>query len=181
VRRIRHIVAATAAAALAATGLVATEIALAPPAVALENGLARIPPMGFNNIFEAEDATVSQGTVDTQHPGFSGSGYVNYLPVAGSYVEWSVPLADSVMVILQFRFANGTAPNRPMDISTNGGPPVPVDFPSTGGWPNWSLATSEPVVLTAGVNTIRATATVPEGGPNVDSLEVVAYLDAAAS
>jgi hypothetical protein len=181
VRRLRHIVAATATAAMAATGLVTIEVAIAPPAVATENGLARTPPIGFNNIFEAEDATVSQGTVDTQHPGFSGRGYVNYLAVAGSYVEWSVPLADNATVILQFRFANGTTPNRPMDISTNGGPPVPVDFPGTGGWPSWSQATSDPVVLTAGTNTIRATAMVPEGGPNVDYLEVVAYLDAAAS
>src|SRR4029453_18272460 len=40
--------------------------------------------------FEAENATISPGsTVDTNHPGCSGTGYVNTPNVTGSFVEWT--------------------------------------------------------------------------------------------
>ncbi len=45
------------------------------------------------NRYEAESATISQGTVDSNHAGFSGAGFVNYANAAGSYVEFSVNAA----------------------------------------------------------------------------------------
>ena len=45
--------------------------------------------------YEAESATISQGTVATNHPGFTGTGFVDYSNVAGSYVEFSVPAAQA--------------------------------------------------------------------------------------
>jgi len=124
------------------------------------------------NLHEAESAMVGQGTVEAQHAGYSGTGFVNYNNVAGSFVEWTnVTAAQAGTVTLRIRYANGTTVNRPMDISVNGGPPVPVDFGATGAWPTWATATIT-VTLNAGANTIRATATTANGGPNVDYLEV---------
>jgi hypothetical protein len=37
--------------------------------------------------YEVEDATISQGTVATNHLGYSGTGFVDYANVVGSYVE----------------------------------------------------------------------------------------------
>ena len=50
-RRPRSILAAAATTLLTAAGLVAIQLVAVPPqpALALENGLARTPPMGFNN------------------------------------------------------------------------------------------------------------------------------------
>ena len=56
-------------------------------------------------------------------------------------------------------------------ISVNGGTPVTVSFPPTANWDTWATA-SITVSLTAGTDTVRATATGAAGGPNLDSLDV---------
>jgi hypothetical protein len=67
---------------------------------------------------------------------------------------------------------NGTAANRPMDIAVNG---VVVSagmaFAPTANWDTWTTATLT-LPLTEGANTIRATATTANGGPNVDYIEI---------
>jgi alpha-galactosidase len=122
--------------------------------------------------YEAEDATIFHGTVDSDHAGFSGTGFVNYVNETGSYVQWTVNAATAGPATLVFRYANGTTTNRPMDITVNGATAVPgLAFPGTGAWTTWQNATAT-VTLTAGTNTIRATATTTNGGPNVDYVEV---------
>ncbi len=121
---------------------------------------------------EAEAATIGQGLVESNHAGFSGSGFVNYDNAVGSYVEWTVNAATAGPATLTFRTANGTAVNRPMDITVNG--TLAVDdlaFPGTGAWTNWRSTTAT-VTLRAGANTIRATATTANGGPNADYLSL---------
>jgi hypothetical protein len=88
-------------------------------------------------------------------------------------VEWTVNAAQAGNTTLTFRYANGTTVDRPMDISVNGGAGRALNFPGTGGWPNWADATIT-VPLDAGQNTIRATATTATGGPNVDRLDLPA-------
>ena len=36
------------------------------------------------------ERAISQGVVESNHAGFTGTGFVNYNNVAGSYVEWHV-------------------------------------------------------------------------------------------
>jgi hexosaminidase len=109
---------------------------------------------------------------ESNHAGFSGTGFVNYDNVAGSYVQWTVNAAQANTATLATRFANGSTANRPMDITVND---VLVRdelaFNPTGAWTTWQTATTT-VPLNAGTNTIRATATTATGGPNVDYLEV---------
>ena len=126
------------------------------------------PPPGH---FEAEDATLSQATVATNHTGFTGTGFVDYTNVAGSYVQFSVPVTTAGTYTLKFRYSNGSGADRPMAISVNGGTPVTVSFPATTDWNTWATATVS-VSLPAGTDTVRATATVAAGGPNLDSLDV---------
>src|SRR6266545_2574974 len=128
------------------------------------------PPPAPPNHFEAESARLSQATVATNHTGFTGTGFVDYANVAGSFVEWTVPRTAAGSVTLTIRYANGTTAARPMTISVNGASST-VAFPGNGSWNTWATATVK-ANLTAGTNTIRATAIVPAGGPNVDWLEV---------
>src|SRR6185295_1809024 len=73
---------------------------------------------------------------------------------------------------LTVRFANGTTTNRPMDIAVNGTTVASaVAFNGTGAWTTWQNATVT-ANLNAGANTVRATATTVNGGPNVDKLTV---------
>ncbi|MFD5245741.1 cellulase family glycosylhydrolase [Amycolatopsis sp. NPDC058340] len=122
--------------------------------------------------YESEDATISRGAVESNHTGFTGSGFVNYDNVTGSHVEYTVNAAQAGQHTLTFRYANGTTANRPLDITVNGS--IAVDdlgFPGTGAWTTWRTVTTT-VNLAAGSNKIRTTAVTSNGGPNADSLSV---------
>jgi hypothetical protein len=121
--------------------------------------------------YEAEQATLSNAAVATNHTGFSGTGFVDYTNATGGYIEWTVTAAGGTATVA-IRYANGTTTNRPMDISVNGTVVVAARaFNGTGSWDTWQTVTVT-VPVTAGTDTIRATATTSNGGPNVDYLEV---------
>ncbi|MFJ3776965.1 PQQ-dependent sugar dehydrogenase [Streptomyces sp. NPDC090075] len=127
--------------------------------------------------YQAEDATIAQGTVATNHTGYTGTGFVDYTNIKGSYVEFTVSAAAAGTSSLTLRFANGTATDRPMDISVNGTVVASaVSFPATADWNTW-VTKSVNVPLTAGSNKIRATATTADGGPNLDRISVGAAAD----
>jgi len=125
-----------------------------------------------SNRFEAENAVISQGIVEANHLGFSGTGFVNYDNVAGSSVTWTVNAASAGSVTLRLRYSNGSTASRPMDIVVNGDVVAAGQaFNPTTSWDTWGTVTVA-VTLAAGTNTVRATATTVAGGPNVDYLEV---------
>jgi hypothetical protein len=129
------------------------------------------PTTGSVRRYEAENASISQGAAESNHQGYSGTGFVNYDNLIGSYVEWQIDAAQVGNTSLTLRYANGTTANRPMDLTVNG---VLVSdeqaFNGTGDWDTWA-SSSLTVSLNAGANVIRATATTASGGPNVDYLE----------
>ncbi|MGP3912641.1 CBM35 domain-containing protein [Nonomuraea sp. 10N515B] len=121
--------------------------------------------------YEAENATISQGVVESNHAGFSGTGFVNGDNAAGSYVEWAVNGAAGAAT-LRIRYANGTTAGRPATIIVNGAT-VAADQPfnGTGAWTTWATA-AVPVTLRSGANTVRITANTAGGNPNLDYIEV---------
>jgi glucose/arabinose dehydrogenase len=122
--------------------------------------------------YEAESATVSQGVVESNHAGFSGTGFVNLDNVVGSSVEFGVDAPTAGNGTLVIRFANGTTADRPMDIAVNGSTVVAAQsFPGTGAWTTWQTVTIA-TPLRSGANTVRATSTSANGGPNLDALDV---------
>jgi predicted secreted protein len=122
--------------------------------------------------YQAESATLSQAAVATNHTGFTGTGFVDYVNTTGGYIEWTVNVAAAGTHSLTLRYANGTTVNRPMDISVNGSVVAAGRaFNGTGSWDTWADSTLS-ATLTAGVNTVRATATTANGGPNIDKLTV---------
>jgi len=127
---------------------------------------------------EAEDATISQGNVEFDHAGFSGTGFVDYDNVAGGYVQWTVSGVPAGQTTLSIGYANGTTTDRPMDITVNGALVAnDLSFAGTGAWTGWQTR-SVVATLTSGTNTIRATAVTANGGPNVDYLDVATSYEA---
>jgi unsaturated rhamnogalacturonyl hydrolase len=122
--------------------------------------------------YEAEAATITQGAVESDHTGFTGTGFVNYDNVTGSAVEFAVTVSGAQTAALTFRFANGTTVNRPMDILVNGTLVAGARaFNPTGAWTTWqSVTVNAPLV--DGTNSVKAVATTANGGPNLDSLSV---------
>jgi hypothetical protein len=142
-------------------------------AIALLAGvLLPTPASAAPTRYEAENATLSQAMVATNHTGFSGAGFVDYTNISGSFVEFSVSAASAGSATLSLRYANGTTTNRPMTITVNGAA-IATDtaFNGTGSWDTWATKTLTATV-NAGTNTVRATATTANGGPNVDFLDV---------
>ncbi|MFD9224309.1 glycoside hydrolase family 88 protein [Streptomyces sp. NPDC060064] len=122
--------------------------------------------------YEAEDAAISLGVVESNHAGFTGSGFVNYDNAAGSQVEFTVDSAQAGNATLGLRFANGTSANRPLDIRVNGRLVADdLAFPTTGSWTGWQTKNLM-AELKAGTNTVRVSSATASGGPNLDSLTV---------
>lgn len=120
--------------------------------------------------FEAESGSCD-GTIDSNHAGFSGTGFCNTTNAVGSAQQWTVPRAQAGTATLVFGFANGTTVDRPMELTINGTPVGTLTFAGTGAWTTWQTA-SAAVPLNAGDNTVRLAATTANGGPNVDYVEV---------
>lgn len=137
-----------------------------------------MPPMEQAAVdYQAESGTISQGVVESNHTGYTGTGFVNYTNVTGSYVQFAVNAAAAGPASLVFRFANGTTTDRPMTIAVNGtSVSTAKSFPGTGAWTTWQEVTIN-ATLNAGANTVRATATTANGGPNLDRLRVDAPVD----
>jgi hypothetical protein len=121
--------------------------------------------------YEAEDAPATcDGTIDTNHSGYSGSGFCNPDNATGVAVQFTFDLAESGTAALDFRYANGSSA-RPADVVVNGSVVESATFGGTGAWANWSTETVT-VELDAGANTIRLEATGSDGLANIDYLDV---------
>ncbi|MGI5240354.1 glycoside hydrolase family 75 protein [Dactylosporangium sp. CA-139066] len=128
------------------------------------------PPTG--NTFEAETGTLSAGgTFDSNHLGFTGTGFANTANAVGAYVDIPVTAATAGTKTLTFRYSDGTSAARPATISVNGTSRGTLNFPITANWDTWATA-SISVPLTAGTNTIRVTGTTAGGAANIDSVTI---------
>ncbi|MCP2328763.1 polygalacturonase [Hamadaea flava] len=154
-----------------ATGQNTTGGALRVSAASSTEDCGTAPPPGR---YEAEDATYSPGVLENTHTGYSGTGYVNSDNVLGAYVQWNVQVDAAGPHTLKFRYANGTTADRPMDITVNGVTvAAAVSFPPTANWDTWATVTVT-ATLTAGTNSLRATATTAGGDPNLDYVDIAA-------
>jgi polygalacturonase len=134
-------------------------------------GTVPVPPPGKLEA-ETPPATCS-GTIDSDQPGFSGTGFCNTTNAVGSFAEWKVDAPAAGPYNLTFGWANGSTADRTSTVSVNGSTIATPAFPSTGTWTAWTT-TTVPATLSAGVNTIRVTATTAGGAPNLDFVDVVA-------
>ncbi|WP_407562235.1 family 43 glycosylhydrolase [Streptomyces sp. 184] len=132
------------------------------------------PPTGQR--YEVETApAVCQGTIASDHAGFSGSGFCDGEAAAGARTEFTVTPEAAGTATLGVRFANGASDGsaRPANLIVNGSTVGTVSFESTGAWSTWSTKTAT-VSLNAGTHTIRWEATTTAGLPNIDYLDVAA-------
>jgi pectate lyase C len=127
---------------------------------------------GVTTTIQAEDVYYSNSDVESEHSGYSGTGYVNFVNESGGYIEWNVSASSSTQASCAFIYANGGDSGRSVDISVNGSTVVSnLDFPATGAWTTWSSVTAT-INLNSGTNIIRFTGTGSEGGPNVDRMDI---------
>ncbi|WP_117212385.1 carbohydrate-binding protein [Allorhizocola rhizosphaerae] len=114
---------------------------------------------------EAENATCD-GTIDSNHAGFSGSGFCNSANAVGASLQFTVNAASAGTATLGIRYANGGTTDRPATVNGGG----TLSFAPTGAWNTWTTATTT-VQVNAGSNTIRLAATTAAGLANIDYLD----------
>ena len=125
--------------------------------------------------YQAESASLGGGAkVESNHSGYTGSGFVNFLS-SGSYAQWnSVSVSTAGSYTLSFRYALGSS-SRTVALKVNGvGVSGGLTFVPTGSWTTWRTVSAN-VNLKAGSNTVRLETTGQDAG-NVDRLEVATFL-----
>jgi hypothetical protein len=121
--------------------------------------------------YQAENATQGGGNrADATNTGFIGTGYANFADgVANGFTEFQVNQNGTKTLI--FRYANGSAANRPCNVTVNGASVGTVAFPPTGSFTTFRTVTL-PVNLGTGggFRALRITSTTAAGGPDLDQL-----------
>jgi hypothetical protein len=162
-------------------------MAQATPAAALgtaknvvTNGIAMVDTGGrFVDVaaaltaYEAENATQGGGNkVDTNIAGFTGTGFVNFTDnAAGGFTAFSVNQAGPQTLV--FRYSNGSAANRPCNVTVNGTSVGTVAFPPTGNFATYGTATLNiNLPVNSAFKEVRVTSTTAAGGPNLDRVFV---------
>lgn len=131
------------------------------------------PPAGQ---YEAESAALTGGaSVATDHPGFTGSGFV------GGYTDgnkgnantaFTVNVANAGAATATLRFANGTGSARTLSLYVNGSWQRQISLAATANWDTWGTA-AEAVTLNAGNNTIAYKFdSADSGNVNLDNITV---------
>jgi hypothetical protein len=122
-------------------------------------------------VYEAEEALLSGGTkVAANFPGYSGSGFADYVNARNEAITWHLAAAAAGSYQLDFRYALARG-SLSLQVEVNGAVVASsLAFAATGGWHLWSFAGVR-ASLVAGTNTVRLTS-IGSGGPNLDLLSV---------
>ena len=113
---------------------------------------------------------VSDGSTDTDHPGYTGVGFYNLTNASTSKAIYNITSdqsASNARVMVRYAFA-GTA-NRDMKITIDKGT-YDVAFPPTGSWDKWDTVYIEDVWVDALDFQVTLASTTNDGGPNVDMI-----------
>jgi len=112
------------------------------------------------------------GSVETEHAGFTGTGFIDFENETGSDLEIAVDLLSSSLCTLVVRYAHGKTDDRQMEVRVNGSVRIgSLDFLPTGSFTMWDTV-SFILDLPAGNSLIRFVALTGNGGPNVDMVRL---------
>lgn len=122
--------------------------------------------------YEAEFAERTDVTVNTNHTGFEGTGFVDGFAEAGDSVEFEVWVPTAGSYTLGIRYSAGTeAASR--DVRINGAETtLQVQMPKTQDWDSWNISTAT-VTLSAGANTVKIEyGSGSSAGINLDNIRI---------
>jgi dextranase len=118
--------------------------------------------------YEAENAVLTNVTTNTEHAGYTGTGFVENFYQANSGVSFTVNAATAGNRNLVLRYANGGS-DATRVIAVDGRQIATPTFPAQGTWDGWTTL-SVPVSLTAGLHTVVLWTNGNAGAINLDNL-----------
>ena len=142
-----------------------------PAAGSETNYLVAVIEKPENTRLEAEDAELAGAVVATDHIGYSGSGFVDFIHPMDDYIEWTINTDVPGYYSLGLNFSNGVGNIRPVSITVDNNQVVTYPFSATYSWDSWAFYSGPSVYLSRGTHKIRATA-AGASGPNVDYLSL---------
>lgn len=105
-----------------------------------------------SNQYEAENAILTNVGTASDHPGYTGTGFVDNFYTSGSGVSFTVSAATAGSYNLTFRYGNGGS-TATRTVAVDGTSVATPTFASLGTWDAWSTVTV-PVTLSAGLHTV---------------------------
>ena len=127
--------------------------------------------------YEAEEGVLRGGMqVDTEHTGYSGSGFADNLVAVGNGFSVQAEIDEAGTYPVHVRYANGPTTGLPatkrVSLYVNNVKVGAVGFPTTGGWKTWGTLTRD-LPLVKGTNQISLRYdTGDEGRVNFDAVKV---------
>ena len=124
-------------------------------------------------VVQAEDG-VYVGKTDTQHAGYTGTGFVDFTNAAGSSLLLEFSLAEALpAATVLVRWANGKDDDRSMSFRVNDSLQIESQaFGNSGAFTTW-VETAVTLNLRKGTNKLLMTALTSNGGPNMDKITIV--------
>jgi hypothetical protein len=120
---------------------------------------------------EAENAVVKGAKIASDHAGYDGKGFVDFVNDKQDYIEWTTEIKVPGSYTLSFKFSNGSANTRSLALSADNVSVGTASFLPLSSWENWASYSGPKAFLKAGTHKIRLTAT-GQSGPNIDYLSL---------
>ncbi|WP_052702944.1 glycoside hydrolase family 66 protein [Paenibacillus beijingensis] len=122
--------------------------------------------------YEAESASLNGVNVNTNHPGYTGSGFVDGFGETGDYVQFTISVPEEGWYGLVFDYANDTGTNNSRSLYVDGTFVKQLKyFLDQPNWDTWKFDESATVWLTPGTHTVKLAKEANDTGYiNLDSL-----------
>ncbi|WP_019007518.1 discoidin domain-containing protein [Cohnella laeviribosi] len=136
-------------------------------------GTSTPPPQTPEGTYEAETAVLSGGAkVNTDHAGYTGTGFVDGYWIQGASTAFSVQAASAGNYDVTLRYGNASGSAKTVSIYVNGVKIKQTTLPNLANWDTWSTKT-ETLALAAGSNTIAYKYDAGDSGNiNLDNISV---------
>jgi len=131
------------------------------------------PAPGGSSTYEAESAALSGGAkYNNDHPGYTGSGFVDGYWNVGAATQFNVNAAAAGNYTATLKYGNANGAAQTLSIFVNGAKVKTTTLANLANWDTWAVQ-SEPLALQAGNNTIAYKyESSASGVVNIDNLTV---------
>jgi dextranase len=106
-----------------------------------------------NNVYEAENAIKTNVSVNTNHTGYTGTGFVDCFAESGDEVTFQIKVPSDNNYTLTFKYANNTGYTATKHIYIDGSYAGTLNMSNLSNWDTWSTA-SLSKYLGEGIHTV---------------------------
>lgn len=118
-------------------------------------GLLSVSAVVYNKtVYQAENAALNGAAVDTDHTGYTGTGFVDQFDSVGKYVDFTISIASDGDYSIIFRYSNAGGYYASAKVYFDGEYEAMAVFPNLSNWDTWSTA-EVGNYFTAGTHTVR--------------------------